>query len=87
MFQIAGLPKFVCPQTIYGLRPRRRKMTLDTSIEAAGATVIEPEPIPKNEHNGENKHPSRGRNGAPFQQLAAAIPGRHGLSSTDYGIC
>jgi hypothetical protein len=36
MFQIAGFPKFVCPQTIYGLRPRRRKMTLDTSIEAAG---------------------------------------------------
>jgi predicted nuclease with RNAse H fold len=87
MFQIAGLPKFVCPQTIYGLRPRRRKMTLDTSIEAAGATVIETQPIPSNKNAGEHEHPSRGRNGTPFHQLAAAIPGRHGLSSTDYGIC
>jgi predicted nuclease with RNAse H fold len=86
MFQIAGLPKFVCPQTIYGLRPRRRKMTLDTSIEAAGATVIETQPIPSNKNAGEHEHRYRGRNGTPFHQFAAAIPGRHELSSTDYGI-
>jgi len=51
MFQVASFPKFVCPQTIYGLRPRRCKMPFDASIETAGATVIEPEPIPKSEHD------------------------------------
>jgi 1-acyl-sn-glycerol-3-phosphate acyltransferase len=49
-------------------------MSLDPGIEAAGATVIEAEPIPKNEHNGEHKHPSRGRYGAPFHQFSAAMP-------------
>jgi 1-acyl-sn-glycerol-3-phosphate acyltransferase len=49
-------------------------MSFDPGIEAAGATVIEAEPIPKNEHNGEHKHPSRGRYGAPFHQFSAAMP-------------
>jgi hypothetical protein len=87
MFQIASLPKFVCPQTIHGECPRCCKVPFDACVEAAGAPVIEPEPIPKNKHDGENKHPSRGRNGAPFHQFSAALPCRHGLSSTDYGIC
>jgi hypothetical protein len=86
MLQIAGFPKFVCSQTIYGLRPRRRKMPFDASVETAGATVIETQPIPSNKNAGEQKHRCRGRNGTPFHQFAATIPGRHGLGSTDYGI-
>ncbi len=87
MFQIAGLPKFECPQTIYGLRPRRRKMTFDAGIEAAGATVIEAEPIPGNKNAAEHEYRRRGRNGDPLHQFAAAIPGRHGLCRANYGIC
>jgi len=74
MLQIAGFPKFVCPQTVHGERPRRCKMPFDAGIEATGATVIETHPIPKNKHDGEHKHPSRGRNRAPFHQFPAAIP-------------
>jgi hypothetical protein len=61
-------------------------MTLDTSIEAAGTTVIEPEPIPSNKNTGEHEHSCRRSNGAPFHQFAAAIPRSHGLCGTDHGI-
>ena len=61
-------------------------MPLYPGIEATSTPVIEPEPIPKNEHDGEHKHPSRGRNGAPLHQFAAALPGRHGLCRADHGI-
>ena len=61
-------------------------MPLETGIEAAGSTVIETQPIPKNKNTGDHEHPGRRSNCAPFQKLAAAFPCRHRLGRTDHCI-
>jgi hypothetical protein len=58
-------------------------MPFDAGIEAAGAAVVETQPIPGDKNAGEEKHPCRRGNGTPFQQLAKTLPSRHGLGSAD----